>query len=177
MAASIWVLLFWDRFLLQNHYPRFRGAPFCFFRRPLTRARSVDWDLTLGQLDATYSYLVGQEPATFLLGPAPAGSFYSAADLRPTSYFWQAGTDPYTVDPDKPRRSSIPVRVSLPVPRSEAVPWTVADTWEVDGTSFRIEADISEVIEDLGPGVYTLFIWGTKGGETVHLTNYSIFLE
>ena len=133
--------------------------------------------LTLGQLDATYSYLVGQEPATFLLGPAPAGSFYSAADLRPTSYFWQAGTDPYTVDPDKPRRSSIPVRASLPVPRSKTVPWTVADTWEIDGTSFRIEADISEVIEDLGPGVYTLFIWGTKGGETVHLTNYSIFLE
>ena len=30
-------------FLFQNHYPRFRGAPFCFFRRPLTRARSVDW--------------------------------------------------------------------------------------------------------------------------------------
>ncbi len=133
--------------------------------------------LTLGQLDATYSYLVGQEPATFLLEPAPAGSFYSAADLRPTSYFWQAGTDPYTVDPDKPRRSSIPFRVGLPVPRSKVVPWTVADTWEVDATSFRIEADISEVIEDLGPGEYTVLIWGANGGETVHLNNYSIFLE
>ena len=33
--------------MLQNHYPRFRGVPFCFFRRPLTRARSVDWGLGL----------------------------------------------------------------------------------------------------------------------------------
>ena len=29
-------------FLFQNHYPRFRGAPFCFFSRPPTRRRSVD---------------------------------------------------------------------------------------------------------------------------------------
>ena len=29
----------------ENHYPRFWGAPFCFFRRSLTRARSVDWGL------------------------------------------------------------------------------------------------------------------------------------
>ena len=31
----------------QNHYPRFREAPFCFFMRPLTRARSVDWGLVV----------------------------------------------------------------------------------------------------------------------------------
>ena len=31
----------------ENHYPRFWGAPFCFFRRSLTRARSVDWGLSI----------------------------------------------------------------------------------------------------------------------------------
>ena len=37
--------LFPGGFLFQNHYPSFRGAPFCPFRRPLTRRRSVDWGL------------------------------------------------------------------------------------------------------------------------------------
>ena len=40
--------------MLQNHYPRFRGAPFCFFRRSLTRARSVDWGLQQSEAFAEY---------------------------------------------------------------------------------------------------------------------------
>ena len=134
--------------------------------------------LTLGQLDATYSYLTGQEPATFLLKPAPAGSYYSEANLRPTPYSWQAGTDPYSVDPDKPRNTS-PFRTRSPLfPRLSLVPYTVADIWQASNSgSFEIEADISAVIDDLGPGVYTVLIWGSNKGEKVPLTKYSIFVE
>ena len=37
-----WVLLFWGRFLLQNHYPRSTGAPSCRFRTLTRRPPSVD---------------------------------------------------------------------------------------------------------------------------------------
>ena len=115
--------------------------------------------LTLGQLDATYSYLVGgQEPAAFLLEPAPPGFYYSASDLRPTIYTWQSGTDPHSVDPQQSRITfHIPFRPPLRL-QSKLVPQTIADIWEVSGQSFEIEADLSEVINGLGPGVYTVLI-------------------
>ena len=37
-----WVLLFWGRFLLQNHYPKSTGAPSCRFRTLTRRPPSVD---------------------------------------------------------------------------------------------------------------------------------------
>ena len=133
--------------------------------------------LTLSQLDATYSYLVGQEPATFLLPPAPAGSYYSSNALRPTDFSWQAGTDPYFEDPGKPRVIS-PIRVfKLSTPRLKQVPWTIPETWQVSGGSFEIEVTLLGIINDLGPGVYTVFIWGDNSGEKVPLTNYSIFVD
>ena len=42
VAASIGCSLFPGGFLFQNHYPRFRGAPFRPSRRPHTPTRSVD---------------------------------------------------------------------------------------------------------------------------------------
>ena len=69
--------------------------------------------LTLGQLDATYSYLVGQVPATFLLEPAPPGYSWSASDLAPTFFTWNSGIDPYSVDPQRARDSS-PFRMVSP---------------------------------------------------------------
>ena len=36
--------------------------------------------------------------------------------------------------------------------------------------------NISSVLNDLGPGVYTLIIWGNAGGEAVPLTKYSLFM-
>ena len=135
--------------------------------------------LTLGQLDATYSYLVGQELATFLLKPAPPGFHWSATDLLPTSHNWTAGVDPYTVDPKQPRiarsKSGVPLpRLILPLPKTAVVPWTVAETLELSGSAFEVKADISEVIGKRGPGVYTVVIWGDNAGELIPLTNYSV---
>ena len=57
VVASIGCSLFPGGFLFQNHYPRFRGAPSGFFRRPLTCPSSVDWGLT--------STLIGFYPGGF----------------------------------------------------------------------------------------------------------------
>ena len=138
--------------------------------------------LTLGQLDATYSYLVGQEPATFLLKPAPPGTYWSATDLLPVVYTWTAGIDPYTVDPNQPRIarsiSGIPFPRPIPLspPKIALVPWTVADTWQLSSSAFEIKADISAVIDEHGPGVYTVVIFGDHSGEKIPLTNYSVFV-
>ena len=138
--------------------------------------------LTLGQLDATHSYLVGQEPATFLLKPAPPGFHWSATDLLPTPYTWTTGIDPYTVDPETARIvryiSGIPVpRRILPSLRMALVPWTVAETLELSDAAFGVKADISEIVDERGPGVYTVVIWGDNAGELIPLTNYSVFVD
>lgn len=137
--------------------------------------------LTLGQLDAAYSYGVGQEPATFLLKPASPGFHYSSTDLRPPLYSWAAGTDPYNVDPNRVRRVPFVSGFSLQsfkkllVIREAFVPWTLADNWRVSGPAFEIEADLSTIIDKWGPGVYTIVIFGEHSGEQIALTNYAIF--
>ncbi len=134
--------------------------------------------LTLGQLDATYSYGVGQEPVTFVIEPAPVGSYYSKENLI-AQYSWTAGVDPYSVDPETPRnRGSITPQLRLsPQKRFKTIPYTIADIWSRSASGFQIRANISNIIEDLGPGVYIIVIWGEKVGEEVPLTNYAIFVD
>ena len=134
-------------------------------------------ELTLGQLDAAYSYNMGQEPATFIVKPAPPGSYYSASDLIPANYRWLNVVDPYFVKPNAARRSGIRLVTPLEY-RAKAVPWTVADKWPAqEDSSFNVEANIRDILSDMGHGVYIAIIWGTKGGEKVPLTNYAIFVD
>ena len=133
--------------------------------------------LTLGQLDVTHSYNEGERPATFLLKPAPAGCFYSAAALAPVAFRWNAATNPYDVPPEQSRViSTIQLRPPL-YPKSRLVPWTQTDQWQVDGPDFAVAANLSATLAEFGPGIYTVYILGVKDGEKVALTNYSIFVE
>lgn len=127
--------------------------------------------LTLGQLDATYSYSTGQLPATFLRMPLTGRYHYPDSS---TNFQWESGVDPYSIDPDTPRSRTPPPQTMTT--NSKVVPWTTVQVWDVSGQSFRIEADISSIINELGPGVYTVLIWGDYDGESVPLTNYSIFM-
>jgi len=126
--------------------------------------------LTPGQLDATYSYFAGQQPATFLRKPPGENSYYPESSAE---HSFQRSVDPYSLDSNIPR-SSTPGR-SL-TNKLKAVPWITATTWKDSGQTFEIEANISSVLNDLGPGVYTLIIWGNAGGEAVTLTKYSLFM-
>ena len=128
--------------------------------------------LTLGQLDATYSYGNGQYPATFLR-PQPANNRYYPGSV--STYGWTSGIDPYTLEPGLARIDAPPLRVD--VAQSRAVPWTNANLWEVSGSVFRVEADVALILEASGPGVYTVQIWAKAGEERVAVTNYSIFVD
>ena len=126
--------------------------------------------LTMGQLDATNSYAAGQRPATFLRKPLSGDSYYPESSAQ---HSYQRSVDPYSLDPNIPR-SSTPQK-SL-IDKVNAVPWITATTWKEAGQYFEIEANISSVLNDLGPGVYTLIIWGNAGGESVPLTKFSLFM-
>ncbi|MDE2940518.1 MAG: hypothetical protein OXR67_16610 [Chloroflexota bacterium] len=127
--------------------------------------------LSLGQLDATYRYGIGQKPATFVRPPASTEDYYAESLV---SYEWGTGIDPYTLDAGLSRSSAPPL--SVEVAHSAAVPWTTADRWSQDDSRFTVEADLSEIISFHGTGVYTVQIWGRIGADTVPLTNYSVFL-
>ena len=57
------------------------------------------------------------------------------------------------------------------------IPWLTADDWQVQGANITISANLGDVIETHGPGVYTIVVWGAVEEEGLPLTNYSIFVE
>lgn len=128
--------------------------------------------LTLGQLDATYSYSLGQYPAALLRPPAAVGSHYTEGAA---TYVWQGGIDPYTLEPALGRNAAPPLAVS--VSQRASVPWVTAAVWETGGADFQVVADLTPVLESSGDGVYTVQLWGKAGTERVALTNYAIFVE
>ena len=51
------------------------------------------------------------------------------------------------------------------------------DPFEEPGDGvFRVSADLRQVLDQLGSGVYTVIVWGDAQGEGVALTSYSIFV-
>ena len=58
-----------------------------------------------------------------------------------------------------------------------AINWLMADEWQVDDTSFKVSANIEEVLEDKGAGVYRVLIWGSIDGKTAIIGEYPIFYQ
>ena len=164
----------------------FRGrirSPFSFHSVSIWYHQSPH-PLTLGQLDLTYSYTAGQQPAAFIYEPPGTGYYYRPEQLQPRSYSWTQGLDPYIIDPDQERTKIPPLHgIRLPTIRtpqgiqSDLVPVVVADEWDISGDTFQIKADLSRVLKDLGPGVYTVYIFGQRGNDKPPLTNYSVFVD
>jgi hypothetical protein len=138
--------------------------------------------LTLGQLGATFAYGIGQQPAAFVRAPLPPQLEYSSSISR---YSYEAGMDPYGVDPtsqplapicngktcDAPQRRQDSTIVTM------AVPWVTAARWEIEGGFFNVAADLTEHVERLGPGIYTVVLWAEKNGDPVDMTNYSVEVD
>ena len=66
--------------------------------------------------------------------------------------------------------------------RSETTIVLVAREWEIkhssDKTAFSISDDFTKIIDEFGPGVYTILLWTTPtGSETaIAITTISIFV-
>ena len=137
--------------------------------------------LTRGQLSRTYCY-TGGLPVAFVLKPLPGNQYYSSDEIT-TSH--QPCPNPYKVSPEAAPPSS-PAdahrhwqQAHDTILRAFAitVPYIIASEWTVGGYDFSVTADISEVLDSHGPGIYTVTLWGKLGGTHQVISEYSIFHE
>ncbi|MDE2859915.1 MAG: CAP domain-containing protein [Chloroflexota bacterium] len=139
--------------------------------------------LRLGQIARTYCYDNGLKVAS-LREPLSGGSTW-ATDQFESSY--QPCPDPAAMSPALPRASSSDEAHALwreaysesraVKERTITVPWITARRFSIGGGTFSVEADISEVLEQHGPGVYSVIVWGQIGGTPEVISEYSIFHE
>ena len=139
--------------------------------------------LTRGQVSRTYCYDSGLRIASFRY--PLTGNWYWPDDEYSTTH--SPCQDPYDVPPAAaPPRShdeahefwrqayqASQFRKELPI----TVPWITASVWTALGLDFTVTADISELLSNYGPGVYTILLWGKVDGEDVPISQYSIFYQ
>ncbi|MCY4624818.1 MAG: CAP domain-containing protein [Chloroflexi bacterium] len=139
--------------------------------------------LTAGQLSRTYCYTNGLQVAS-LRPPLTGGWFYDTHEF--TQEYGQC-PDPYAVPldasaPGSPDEASLHYDAakaasgSLP-PVLHTVPWITAQTWRLGGDSFTVTADINSILNQYGPGVYTIVVWARLMGDDNVVSEYSIFHE
>ena len=137
--------------------------------------------LTPGQVARTYCYDNGLRVAG-LRERLTGGSFWPE-DRFTTTY--SPCPDPADVPADAPpARSPTEAnrlweeaydRSRLTGERTITVPWIDATKFHVTGGAFDVEADISEVLDKHGDGVYSVLVWGLIDGQDAVLSEYSIF--
>ena len=138
--------------------------------------------LTRGQVARTYCY-DGGRPVASLRWPLSGRSRWTTDTFFQT---YKPCPDPYDAPPDiaapgSPTEAHQAWQEAYNASQGRAsqsltVPWITASEWMTKGTEFSVQADISEVLNRHGDGVYTLTVWGKIGGEEdLVISQYSIF--
>ena len=131
--------------------------------------------LTQGQIARVYSSCLGRKVA--LLSYKGSGAAEST---------WRPCLSPYDVPSDAPAPTSAYAAHELwedARARYEALPDSMPVTvarvrmsrWELDGDRFAISADLGDVLETHGPGVYEVNVFGVLDGNVDLISRYSIF--
>ena len=132
-------------------------------------------ELTQGQIARVYGSCLGLKVALL--------SIHSTGTSEST---WQPCLSPYDVSPDAPAPTSADAAHLLwEEARTQhegldtSVPITVSrvrmSRWELDGDRFAISADLGDVLETHGPGVYEVAVFGVLDGNVDLISEYSIF--
>ena len=139
--------------------------------------------LTGGQIARAYCADSGVQVAAMREPPSP-GSRYTSDDFEKS---YRPCPDPYTVQADMPAPTSrTEARELWETARDESrtrgeltvtLPWITAQDWRVNGGAFEVSADVREVIDVHGPGVYRVVLWGTIDGEREVISEYALFHE
>ena len=138
-------------------------------------------DLTLGQLARTYCYGVGRTVAA-LRQPLLDGSRWSQDQYSDS---FSDCPNPYDVDPNASVPTSYEEALLIggeahrasksPDSKTVIVPWITATEWHVTANSFKVTADLSDVLKGNGRGVYTVKVWARIADEGTDISTYSIF--
>ena len=137
--------------------------------------------LSRGQLFRAAGYCSGA-PIASILVPLPA--FYSYDPDGP-SWSHTFCLTPYESDSQVQPPNDLSQASSL---MEEAKEWEAApqtysgleilpDIWRVGQDRFEVQADVSPVMAALGPGVYSILLWGEVNGSPTPVSEFAIFVE
>ena len=159
----------------------------------------VDYDpplraLSVEQLDQTRCYGPGLPIAVLIMNP------FSKSDLEDTEVasivhaelqnlqdanplLYSGCKDPYKIPVGQNSSSGSRERIKEDVSdevaeREVRVPFFLVDEWSATDTGeFSLNADIREVVEQHGAGVYTITLIGEVSGDLMSISKYSIFVD
>ena len=139
--------------------------------------------LTRGQLARTYCAGAGR-PVAFLRLPLTGGSYYPEDEF---TRIYKPCPDPYeapadSLPPRSPDEAHDLWQAAYDASQNRAGisvtgQWITADEWHAEDSSFSVKADLSDVLADHGPGVYTIIVWGWQPdtADKMVISEYSIF--
>ena len=137
--------------------------------------------LTPGQVSKTYSISDGQKLAS--LRRPPSEGKYWVNDSYTQKY--KPHINPQDFDPDSPVAKNADEAHQLwreaarrHLEREEieiTVPWVTAEIWDVSSNSFDVKANIADVLNEHGNGVFTVIVWAEVDGERESVSEYKIF--
>ena len=143
----------------------------------------IYWDrpprmLTRGQLARVYKHDNGR-PIVGIGPPREDGNYPTRA------YKYTNQPHPSEISPDAPPPQSLEEAKDLfdeaklaSESREEFfadLPMMRASEWKVSGHEFDMAADIGDVVEEYGIGVYTVEVWAALHGEPLVISKYSIW--
>ena len=139
--------------------------------------------LTPGQVARTYCYDHGRNVAS-LREKLTGGRHWTTHSY---SLPYQKCPDPAEVPPDAapPKshddafrmwREAVELSRSTPS-RNITAPWIDAEPLSVNGDSFSVNANIRDLLDKHGEGVYSVMIWGRIEGVKATISHYSIFYK
>ena len=137
--------------------------------------------LTRGQVTRTYCYNSGRSVAG--LRPPLSGGQYYRSDQFTRSH--SPCPNPYDVASDAPAPGSHDEAHAFWQAAYDAsqaretqnvtASWITASKWMATKEGLVLEADLEDLLERHGAGVYSIIMWGRIGGEDVVISEYSIF--
>ena len=111
--------------------------------------------------------------------PPPEGEYYLRHEFEVEQEFCRS---PYETPPDVPAPATVQEANMLSAAarayaRTELVTgaFITADVYNVSDEEFALEADVSDVLDHHGPGVYTVQVWATLEGQPAVISAVSVF--
>ena len=91
---------------------------------------------------------------------------YPVAAVFPHARWIASSSTPNCIEPGaaRPRADGAPI----------TLPTIVAEEWRITDPAFTIRADLSSILRQHGPGVYTITLVGERDGERIRLVEYSL---
>ena len=113
--------------------------------------------------------------------PPPEGEYYLRNQFEVEQEFCRS---PYEIPADVPAPATVEESRRLYEEAREDIRtelvigvFITATVYEVADDTFALGADVSDVLDHHGPGVYTVQVWATLEGEPAVISSVSVFHE